>query len=194
MEFIKVTPYDAENIVKNNMSNKKEICACCVADEPFVIVGNSLGSNEEVAKQLNMPIAHMGNEGSTIISDVGDVDIGLLTYGYVGNDIRDELINAISNKIYNKYKIEMNIDGNDHMIENKKVIGHGSRMYGDILYTAIHISINTNLGLIRQICTKQMNKTPGQLSDYGITTVFVVNTLKRIIKKYNEQAEVNINA
>lgn len=194
MEFIKVTPYDAESVVKNNMFNKKEICACCVADESFVIVGNSLGSNEELAKQLNTPIVHMGNEGSTIISDVGDVDIGLLTYGYVGNDIRDELINAISNKIYNKYKIEMTIDGNDHMIENKKVIGHGSRMYGDILYTAIHISINTNLSLIRQICTKQMNKTPGQLSDYGITTAFVVNTLKRIIKKYNEQAEVNINA
>lgn len=74
--------------------------------------------------------------------------------------------------------INATTNNNDVMIDNKKVIGTISEIlpapYNDWVYFGASISINSDAELIDKICTKPMNKTPGALSDYGITTDEVV--------------------
>lgn len=186
MEIIHVTPSEAEDAVKRARANGEELCICSVADAPCAIVGNSGGSNETEARRLGILVVHMGNEGSTIVTNTGDVDIGIFTDGYSGDGIRDRLISLIAEEVKAQTGITMTLSGNDHMVDGKKVIGHGSRMFDGVLYTAIHIAIYTDLSLIRQICTKPMAKTPGALSNYGVTTDFVMRSLEKVIKEYEE--------
>lgn len=186
MNIINVTPDIAETTVQQLLKNREEACVYSIADIPRAIVGNGGGSDEDVARDLNMLVVHMGNEGGTIISNVGDVDVGLFTHGYYGDHIRDELIRKIADEVKAKTGAEMTLDGNDHMIDGKKVIGHGSRMYDGMLYTAIHFSVYNSIGLIQKVCTKPMKKVPGALSDYGVTTEFVMQALDKVIKQQME--------
>ena len=186
MEIIHVTPSEAEDAVKRAWANGEELCVCSVADAPCAIVGNGGGSNETEARRLGILVVHMGNEGGTIVANTGDVDIGIFTDGYSGDGIRDRLISLIAEEVKAQTGITMTLSGNDHMVDGKKVIGHGSRMFDGVLYTAIHIAIYTDLSLIRQICTKPMAKIPGALSNYGVTTDFVIRALEKVIKEYEE--------
>lgn len=101
--------------------------------------------------------------------------------GYYGRDIRDNIINKIivllKEKGYNA-----SIVNNDILINNKKIVDFGSRMFGDILYIAIHISINIDINLIKKICTKPMDKIPDGLVNYGINTEDILNNV--ISEKY----------
>ncbi len=186
MEIINVTPSGAEDAVKRVWAAGEETCVCSAADAPCVIVGSNGGSDEAAAKRLGVLVVHMGNEGGTIVTNTGDVDIGIFTDGYGGDGIRDRLIGLIAEEVKARTGITMTLNGNDHMVDGRKVIGHGSRMFGGVLYTAIHIAIHTDLPLIRHICTKPMAKTPGALSDYGVTTEFVVHALEKAIKEYEK--------
>lgn len=186
MKIIHVTPSGAEAAVKRVWAAGEESCVCSVADAPCAIVGNGGGSNETEARRLGILVVHMGHEGGTIVASTGDVDIGIFTDGYSGDGIRDRLISLIAEEVKAQTGITMTLSGNDHMVDGKKVIGHGSRMFDGVLYTAIHIAIHTDLPLIQQICTKPMAKTPGALSDYGVTTEFVVQALEKVIKEYEE--------
>lgn len=64
-------------------------------------------------------------------------------------------------------------NGNDIMINNKKVVGAVSETlpepYKGWIYFGTQISINANADLISKICTKPSIKIPGALSDYNIT-------------------------
>ena len=46
--------------------------------------------------------------------------------------------------------------------------------------TVAHFSVNVDVDLIRQICTKPMVKVPGALSDYGITAEMIWDDIKDI--------------
>ena len=50
-----------------------------------------------------------------------------------------------------------------------KVASYSSRRFGDLLFSAFHISYEVNLDLIMKICTKPMEKTPKGLNEYEIT-------------------------
>lgn len=75
--------------------------------------------------------------------------------------------------------LEVDIDKNDILVDNKKIVGQvafplPSPCEG-LLYFGTQISINSDSELIDKICTKPMNKVPGALIDYGITTSEVMN-------------------
>ena len=70
--------------------------------------------------------------------------------------------------------IKVSIEGNDLMVNGKKIVGIVGQPlptpFDKYSYMGFSISINSNAELIDKICTKPMNKIPGALSDYGITT------------------------
>ena len=189
MRIINVTPAKAEAAVRQVRADGQEACVCSVADAPCAIVGSNGGSNEDAAKCLGILVVHMGNEGGTIVANTGDVDIGIFTNGYSGNDIRDRLIGLIAEEVKANSGAEIMLDGNDYMVNGRKVIGCGSRMHDGVLYTAMHIAIHSNVELVRKICTKRMSKIPGALSEYGVTTEFVTAALQKAIKEYRESGE-----
>lgn len=143
-------------------------------------MGNGGQENVEAAKRLNIPVVYMGNEGGTIVAGEGDVDIGILTRGYEGRNVREEIVRFVS-AAAESGGAAVTFDGNDVLADGKKVIGYGSRMFDGILYTAIHISIRSDLEIISSICRKPMKKIPGSLSEYGVTSEFVTSELKRLV-------------
>lgn len=79
----------------------------------------------------------------------------------------------------NTKEIKASTNGNDVLINDRKVLGAVSETlpepYKGWIFFGIQISINSDPELINRICTKPMNKIPGALSDYGLTTEEVMN-------------------
>lgn len=77
--------------------------------------------------------------------------------------------------------INASIEGNDLMVDGKKIVGAVGQPlptpFDGYSYMGFSISINSDAELIDRICTKPMEKVPGALSDYGITTQEVMDFL-----------------
>lgn len=180
MEIIETNFNEAVDLVTNMIKTQKEGCVYCISDEPCAIIGYNNDANFEEIKKRNIRFGKINHQGGTIIASPGDIQIGILTKGYTGHEYRNNIINDIVKKIKeNNY--DAKVVGNDILINGKKVIGFGSRMFGNILFTAIQVSININLNLIKAICTKPMGKMPDGLINYGIDTQDILNILFDII-------------
>ena len=176
MEIYKTTLDEVNDLVFEILSEQKEAMVYCIADENCAVIGTNGGADLQNIQKLNLKTVEIKHEGGTIILSPGDVDIGIFTKGYEGHAYRDNLINLIIEKAAEKgYKAV--VSGNDVLINGRKVIGFGSRYYGEILYTAIHIAVYINLELIKTICTKKMSKTPDALSNYGIYTTDILDIM-----------------
>lgn len=183
MKIIKTTHEQVTQEVQKLIQLQQEAFVYCVAEAPCAVVGTNGHADIEKAIELGIKVVQINHEGGCIVTNTGDVDVGIFTKGYYGHQIRDTIINKLVT-LLSADGINATIMSNDLIVKDRKVLGFGSRMYGEILYTAIHISLNTDLELVRQICTKPMEKIPGSLSEYGVTTEDVVNILMETVKMY----------
>ena len=105
------------------------------------------------------------HSGGTIIVFPGDLSL------YASSRERNKLGKRITERV-RQYLLDAGInaviDGNDVMADGKKVCSYGSSVVNGLLETVVHVSINSDVELIRKICSKEMIKMPGALSDYGI--------------------------
>lgn len=181
MKIIQVTLETVTEEVARSLQSKEESCIYCIAEKNAAVVGTNHGANLKVIEDEQVKLIQISHEGGTIVLSPGDVDIGIFTKDYSGDKYREEIINRIiGTLVIDKDRITR--EKNDILIDGKKVIGYGSRMYGDILYTAIHVSINANLELIKKICTKPMEKIPGSLSDFYITSQHIEKIIYEVLK------------
>ena len=181
MEIIKTTLDEVGNNVFSHLSNKSEGIIYHVFDENCAIVGRKGGSSIERIQECGIRMVQINHEGGTIVASPGDISIGMFTKDYKGHEYRDKIVNKIINRLReNGYNAS--IDGNDVVINDRKVIGYGSRRFGDILYTAMHIAVNTNLEMIKTICTKDMKKIPDALVNYGINTGDILEIMSKVFE------------
>lgn len=176
MEIIKTTFEDVTELVSGILSSQSEVCVYCVSDKNVAIVGKNATANVDEISKRGLQLIRINNEGGTIITSAGDVQIGIFTEGYSGDEYRSRIIDALINKLKANGQDAV-IVNNDVLVNDRKVIGMGSRMFGKILYTAIQCSVNIDLELIKAVCTKPMNKIPDGLSNYGVTTEDVIEIL-----------------
>lgn len=179
MECIKVKMEEVTNVVHELISCQREAMVYCVQEDSWAILGNNSEKEMCNAKRLGVNFVQVNHEGGTMITSPGDVDVGIFTNGYYGNFLRDEIIRQIMEKAH-KYGYEAVLVGNDMLVDGKKVIGFGSRVFGKILYTAIQISVNLNEELIEKVCEKESHKIPGGLKQYGIDTSDIVDILSKV--------------
>lgn len=181
MKIIKVTLDEVSEVVLGLLSTQSEGLVYCVADDCCAVVGSNGGANFEAIEKAGIKKVEIKHEGGTIILSPGDIDIGIFTRGYLGSEIRDNIINTIISFLQEK-NIASVISGNDVLIDGRKVVGYGSRMFGNILYSAIHIAVSVDIELIKKICTKPMHKMPKGLDAYGVTTEDILKLLSNIFK------------
>lgn len=179
MEIIKTNFDDVSGLVEDILKNQKEAVLYTVSDQYCAVVGSNGGASISAIKNAGIKCVEINHEGGTIVISPGDIDIGIFTKGYAGRDYRDRLVDKLLTKLAEKSYWAACVD-NDILVDGKKVVGFGSRMFGGILYTAIHISVNIDLDLIRKICTKPMQKTPDGLINYQINTKDVLEILSDI--------------
>ena len=154
--------------------------ACIVPIEDLTVnYGRANDIDINFCQNNNIPTFFINRGGGAIVLFPGNIAIDAIYTG-TSYQIVFDFLSAFKQFLRTK-NIESNIDGNDLIINNKKVIG----VIGEVLpkpflgltYIGISISINANAELINNICTKPMEKVPGALSDYGITTEEVMNWL-----------------
>lgn len=181
MKIIETTYSTVSELIEEILTNQEEAFVYAIGTENCAIIGRNGGADIQAIKDKNIRYVEINHEGGTIISSPGDVEIGIFTKGYYGREIiRDGIINDIVKLIKEKgHNVE--IDNNDILINNRKVVGFGSRMYGELLYSAIQISVNCNIDLIKSICTKPMKKQPDGLANYGISTEDILQIMKNRI-------------
>lgn len=163
MEIIEFKQYLSN--LPRYLADKKDT-VIVLADELYVLNGQN-DYNKEFCESNNLTILNTHPMGGTIINFAGDICIG--NYQPIHNDFGDDFLKKLQDFLKQK-GIESIIADNDLLINGiYKIASYMSNYTKErCLYTAIHISINMDIELIRDICLKPMNKIPKGLNDFGI--------------------------
>lgn len=180
MEILQLTAYNCVDIMKEKIKNQEECFVYGVPDGVYVLPALTSPYNKEYCEKNNINILPIPNEGGALVIGNGDFEIGYFTKNKktaFNQEFARHLIEILKSK-----GVDAVFAGNDILIDSKyKCAGCSSKVYGDILYCAFHISINVDLELIKNICTKTMSKIPKGLKDFGITTDEIERIFLRFI-------------
>lgn len=161
--------------------NKEECFVYCIPNGNYVFRDHKNELNEAYCKENNIAIIDAHSMGGAIVMSGGDIEIGIFRHnGWTDiNKFGEALASYLATKIDNVKFVD-----NDIMVDDiYKCAGtYSVNLTGTIednfILSACHISINMNLELIKNVCTKPMSKIPKGLSDYGITTEEIINFIK----------------
>jgi len=143
----------------------------------FVMTGQYPSYDAGFCHAFNIRVGKTIYFGGSIVSFAGDLELCEIHFG--PSDFGPNAINHICQWLVDM-GICANIDGNDLMVDEKKVGSFAMASTITGWYESVaHFSINTNLHLIQRICTKPMEKTPGALSEYSINADMIWNELLR---------------
>ena len=155
-------------------------------NELSVNYGRENDANIEFCKKNNIQYRYENRSGGCMVFFPGNIIIHNV---YPGDTFlrQHQFVNDFVEWLHEK-GIEAKTDNNDVMIDKKKIIGTVSETlpipYKGWIYFAVQISINIDPYIIFNVCQKPSVKSPGQLSDYNITTEEVMTW---ILNWFNEQ-------
>lgn len=116
----------------------------------------------ERCKQLGVHVAELYHQGGTIIGGEKDLGIEIIAPNDIGLDAKF-MLDKFS-EIFRKYISEdVVIDGNDILINGKKVMGSMRRSVGKVFVWAAQVSFDDHSDIIAQICTKKSTKEPSYI-------------------------------
>ena len=175
METLNIKDY--LNNLQRYLSDKKDTVVV-YNDRTCVLYGADV-LNDEYCQTHSIIKYKTHNFGGTIVNFAGDICIGNYQPDFNNFGI-DFLVNFV--KWLNGKGLNAQFVGNDVLIDDiYKVASFMSQYINGCLYTAIHLSVNMDIELIKAICTKPMNKIPKGLTEHGITeqevNKFVLDTL-----------------
>lgn len=104
--------------------------------------------------------------GGSIVNMPGDLSICITTWG--DSDLAPEIVERMMEQLTGMGKLSQ--DENDILLDGQKVLSWArATIRQGWCQSVIHCSIGPmDLDLVREICTKPMEKIPGSLGDYGI--------------------------
>ena len=131
------------------------------ADEVFVWHGNE-SIDEALCAKLGVRIYDMNYIGGTIVSGPEDLSLAVLIPESV--DISTFYMLSKIKMIMDQYFDSVVIDGNDVLIDEKKVLGSMNRRVNGIYVFACQISYVDRSEYISKLCSKQSVKIPGYIN------------------------------
>ena len=149
--------------------------------EPQVNYGFDAKPNFKYCEQNNISCVDIGRRGGAFVVNKGDIGLG-----YVGRGL-DNTIGELVSREFAKYLRDKGLDAieesNDILIDGYKVFGWASHYYKeqDCIFITCHFTMSVDLDLIKNICTKPMNKVPKGLAEFGITREEIINFLNEIL-------------
>lgn len=124
---------------------------------------------------------NIGRSDGCIVAQRGDLSFIRITPKQ--DEFHYRFIEFLCDKL-NSIGIPATTDRNDLMVEDFKVAGCTSFVLKDNrTYYAMHVSVETNLEHIQNICMKPMKKTPAGLSQWGISGDLIEIWLLDFIKQ-----------
>lgn len=167
MKPIKLTNAQWVNVVTGYIQGGVHCTAYGIQDSPVVLTHRRTQVDEEVCAELGYAVYEAFNNGGTILTEPGDVELGY--WGEPDNGWLSRFADHFVRWLRAK-GLDAAYEDNDVLVDGHKVCGTCITRYGRIDYTGVHIGIHTNLDHIKAICRKPMHKVPKGLSEYGITT------------------------
>lgn len=157
-----VEPKDAMPTLRNLIQNHEFGIVSVYTNETCVHHGGDPVKVLNVAycEQNNIPIYPYDSFGGSIVATEGDYSVALLLPLEV--DASAAFVLSKTKAILDKYFDSVEIQGNDIMIDNKKVAGGTSFGTEDFFFFIYHFSMSEKAELIRAICGDPVsNKVPG---------------------------------
>lgn len=183
MEIVEFNDY-ISNL--ENYLNSNNFTVLVTSNKIYCLQGTYSKLNEDFCRNNSIEILKTRHFGGTIINFKEDICVGNFQKcnNTFGKDFMVNLIDFIKNKGLNCELVD-----NDLLVNGFKCASYMTTNINGCLYTAIHISIGMDLDLIKNICTKPMNKIPKGLSEFGVRTEDLLEFLLTELENYSDKTE-----
>lgn len=166
-----VKPKDAMPTLRQLIQNHEYGIVSVYTDETCVHHGSDPVKvlNLAYCEQNNIPIYPYDSFGGSIVATEGDYSIALLLPIEVDASANFVLTNT--KKIFDKYFNNVEIQGNDIMIDGRKVAGSTSFGTEDFFFFIYHFSMSEKEDLVYSICgAPASDKKPGYIDTSILST------------------------
>lgn len=133
------------------------------SSNPFIFCGNDCDYDEEYCKENNISVYPIFTNGGCIVSSPGDFSLGICVPNSEQVDC-EYILQGICN-IMCKYNDNVSVDGNDILINGKKVLGSAHYQQNGMFMFVAHMSFSDSSALVKRICKKTSLKEPGYIVD-----------------------------
>ena len=161
-EYIEKEPKECITEVLHMIDEKVTGILFVDTDSLFIFNGNS-EYNEEYCNKNSIPVYPIYTNGGTIVSQAGDFSLGVccpnnikIDATFILNCIKD-ILQKYTNKV-------ITIEGNDLLVDGKKVSGSAVYDKDEMFMFVAHFSFNDSINLINNICKpNKIGKTVGYI-------------------------------
>ena len=174
---LKVEPVEVLKRIAHNVATRTEDAFYYVYPKQMVIANKVEDINVSYCVTNEIETITVQNLGGAIVANKGDV--GIAIFKKEGFEVGKNMLLKVK-EILSEYVPNLEIQNNDLIAEGKyKLASFASTDIGDrVVYTAIHISYNPDVDVIKAICKKPMIKVPKGLIDYSISPNSILNKYK----------------
>jgi lipoate-protein ligase A len=168
-EVIETTPSKAIEDVMDVMAKRKTAVLFADTERTIVWNGNNSTFNERYCEECDIPIYPLQTGGGTIVSTVGDLNIGICVPQDLGNV--QIVLNGLA-KIFSKHTdMVVEVDGNDILVGGYKVVGSSTYNINGMFMFITPVSLSEKSELIRNICKKHSVKQHRHIDFMDNTTL-----------------------
>jgi hypothetical protein len=176
--------HNIDNALTSAIKAQKEGLYYFIPTRTVAFAGYNNSIETAFCKENGIQIIDVKNEGGVIVSGANSLAIGYLSKK-IGNTANQDFAMVLIEWL-SKKGLNVSTQGNDILIDGKyKVASYSSRRFGDIIFSAFHISFNVNLQLIERLCKKPMNKIPKGLDEFNISYRDIYSLFLANIDKFN---------
>lgn len=140
----------------------------CVNETPCVWTGQLPTLDLDKCERRGLYVGMGQYLGGSIVNMPGDLSICITTWG--GSELAPGIVDKLAAWLEGR-GLSISRDENDVLLDGKKVLSWARATTREgWCQSVIHCSIGPmDLDLVREICTKPMEKVPGSLGEYGVT-------------------------
>lgn len=161
-EVIETTPSKAIEDVLNTIAEKKTAVLFANTEYTLVWNGNNSKFNEDYCDECSIPVYPLQTGGGTIVSTVGDLNIGICVPKSICVDAVF-ILNRFAD-IFRKYTDKsVEVSGNDVMVDGYKVLGTSTYDSNGMFMFITPVSLSEKSELIASICQKHSSKQPAHI-------------------------------
>lgn len=161
-DVVETTPDKAIEDVLDTIAKKKTAVLFAVTDKTLVWNGNNGQYNAEYCNECGIPIYPLYTGGGTIVSTVGDLNIGICFSADLTVDEK-YILNKFA-QTFKKYTDKpVKVSGNDILIDNIKILGSSIYKENGMFMFITPVSLSNKTELICKICLKHSTKQPGNI-------------------------------
>lgn len=159
------------NNYRRLLSEKTESTHCAVYDRTEVNYGTEEDCDTQWCAENGIPCYNIERSAGCCANAEGSINIADI-HRQNGVFLETKFLPDFADWLKSK-GLSVELVHNDVLVNGKKVSSAGGFNIPpnfDWQYTCVQISINQDLFVIEHACKKKMTKTPGGLSEYGIST------------------------